>query len=129
MNKNKRFSGFLLLLLAGIIVWFYHGKLQLPIQQVGLHTNGNVDGNSDARSRNISRPNDLSRHGIADFSVSEIQTALKRLEDISDADQKSRFSALLRRWPAWICGWWIVCAASRIQALRFSSRFSIGSMT
>jgi len=98
MNKNKRFSGFLLLLLAGIIVWFYHGKLQLPIQQVGLHTNGNVDGNSDARSRNISRPNDLSRHGIADFSVSEIQTALKRLEDISDADQKSRFSALLRRW-------------------------------
>jgi len=97
---NKYISCLLLLLLAGIIVWFYHGRFQSPIQQVGLHANGDVDGNSDTRSGNISRPIDHSRHGIADLSVSEIAAALMRLDDISDADQKSRFSALLRRWVA-----------------------------
>jgi len=93
---NKYISCFFLLLLAGIMVWFYQGKSPSPIKPVELQATVNVD--SDGGSGNLSRPNDVSRHGIADFSVSEIQAALKRLEDISDADQKSRFSVLLRRW-------------------------------
>jgi hypothetical protein len=93
---HKYISFFLLFLLTGIGVWFYHGKSQSPIQQVGLHTNGNVD--SDGRPGNLSRPDDPSGHDIADSSISEIEAALIRLKDLSEADQKSRFSALLRRW-------------------------------
>ncbi len=93
---NKYISCFLLLLLAGIIVWFYPGKSQSPVKQVGWQATVNVDGGR--RPGNLSQPNDVSRHGLADFSVAEIQAALMHLEDISDADQRSRFSALLRRW-------------------------------
>jgi hypothetical protein len=93
---NKRISCFLLLLLAGIFVWFYPGKFQSPIKQAGSEKTGNVAGEKE--SGNINRRKYPSWHGMADYSVSEIQAALMRLDDISDADQKLSFSALLWRW-------------------------------
>jgi hypothetical protein len=84
---SKRIFCILLLMLLGVAAGFYRSQSQRPPNVVA------------DQLANFNGPINSPQLGAADFSVSEILTALGRLKDISDIRQRtSQFGMLLRRW-------------------------------
>jgi hypothetical protein len=103
---SKRFFRFLVPMLLGVAVGFSLHDLRFfaePEQIVPEADRGQSQRPSDVvagqSSANFNDRINGAQHDAADFSVSDILTALGRLKDVPDVQQRtSQFGVLLRRW-------------------------------